>query len=161
MLKLKLRAISVAWAPVILGSLALAGTFAPSDFSNSRSAANTALPRTVNGWSGGSNAALNGGTGRGVTWGHCSGDLGVVSDRIGVRSGATASRAVSGPPSDHRSRMVRISAVCRYSSFTTVRSGIQADTAIAGTRTPERLNVKPIWPAGAAGSGGGAGGGGT
>jgi len=35
------------------------------------------------------------------------------------------------------------------------------EIAIAGTRTPDRWNVNPICPTGAAGSGGAAGGGGT
>jgi hypothetical protein len=56
---------------------------------------------------------------------------------------------------------VRMTEVLRYSSLTTVRSGIHGEMAMAGMRTPERSKRKPHWPAGAAGSGGGAGGGGT
>ena len=51
--------------------------------------------------------------------------------------------------------------VLRYSWLTTVRSGIHAEMAMAGTRTPDRSKVKSIWPSGADGPGGGAGGGGT
>ena len=43
-----------------------------------------------------------------------------------------------------RSRKVRITEVLRYSSLMTVRSGIHAEMAMAGTRTPDRSNVKPI-----------------
>ncbi len=51
--------------------------------------------------------------------------------------------------------------VLRYSSLTTVRSGIHAEMATAGMRTPDRSKVNPISPGGADGSGGGAGDGGT
>ena len=51
--------------------------------------------------------------------------------------------------------------VWRYSSVTTVCSGIQAEMARAGTRTPERSKRKPSWLGGAEGSGGATGGGGT
>ena len=76
-------------------------------------------------------------------------------------SRAIASRPEKGAPSDQRSRRVRITDVLRYSEFTTVRSGAHAEIAIAGTRTPDRSNVNPFSPEGAAGSAGGAGGGGT
>src|ERR1035441_8861855 len=96
-----------------------------------------------------------------MTSGQSSGTLGSSSERTGAMSRAVASRAVKGVPSDQRSRKVAITDVWRYSSLTTVRSGIHAEIAIAGTRTPDRSNVKPIWPADADGSGGAAGGGTT
>ena len=80
---------------------------------------------------------------------------------MGLKLRAVASRALNGAPRFHRSRRVEISEVARYSSVTTVRSGIQAEIASVGMRTPERLKVKPNCPAGAAGSGGAAGGGAT
>ena len=156
-----LRITSSACATVISASFVIAGTVPPRLFSNSSSAKNTPLPSTPSGRLDFNHAALNGGTGRGVTSGQSSGARGLASERIGAISGATASRAVKGAPSDHRSRSVRINEVCRYSSVITRRCGIHAEIAMAGTRTPERSNVKPICPGGAPASGGGAGGGGT
>jgi hypothetical protein len=80
-------------------------------------------------------------------------------ERTGSRLAAVASRAENGWPSGQCSRSVWITEVLRYWSFTTVRSGIQAEIAIAGTRTPDRSKRKLSWPAAAWGSGGGAGGG--
>jgi hypothetical protein len=57
--------------------------------------------------------------------------------------------------------MVASSEVARYSSVITVRSGIQAEIPRVGIRTPDRLNVKPIWPGAPLASGGTAAGGGT
>jgi hypothetical protein len=98
----------------------------------------------VNGLSSGSRDSSYSGTACGMTSGQSSGALGVSSDSSGARSGALASRAVRGAPSDHRSRRVRISDVWRYSSLTTVRSGIHGETAIAGTRTPGPVEGEPV-----------------
>ena len=72
------------------------------------------------------------------------GGLGTFSERTGLRSRPPASRAVSGAPRDQRSRSVRITEVWRYSSLTTVREGIHAEIAMAGSRWPNRLNMNPI-----------------
>ena len=89
-----------------------------------------------------------------MTSGQSSGARGLSRVRIGARSGAirvpAGERRAEVPPLAHRSdhRRVVVHAVDHRGS------AIQGETAIAGSRTPSRSNVKPIWPAGAAGSGG-------
>jgi len=82
--------------------------------------------------------------GRDETPGQSSGARGLSRVSNGARSGAVASRPVSGLPRFHRSRIVRITDVWWWTSLTTVRSEIQGEIAIAGSRTPSRLKVKPI-----------------
>src|SRR6202042_2450754 len=98
--------------------------------------------------------------GSGMASGQSSGGRGVARDSSGAMSLATASRAVSGEPRSQRPRRVRRTDVLRYSAVTTDRGGIQAEIAMAGTRTPDRSKPKPSWPSGADGTGAGAGGGG-
>jgi hypothetical protein len=64
-------------------------------------------------------------------------------------------------PSDQRSRNVASTDVLRNVSFTTVRSSIQGEIAMAGSRTPDRPKLNPICPGAPDGSGAGAGGGAT
>ena len=71
-------------------------------------------------------------------------------------SAAIASRAVSGATSCQRLRSVAMTDVLRYWLVTTVWSGIQAEIAMAGTRTPDLSKPKFSWPGAEAGCGGGA-----
>src|ERR1700722_17402889 len=75
-----------------------------------------------------------------MTAGQSAGSRGLSRLSTGAMSAATASRPVSGPPSGQRSRRVRMTEVFLYTSVTTVRGGIQAEIAIAGTRGPERCS---------------------
>src|ERR1022692_2012285 len=125
------------------------GTSWRSLFESARTAKSAALGSPRNRASSDSTGTLNGGTGRGMTSGQSSGARGVPRVSTGAISKAAASRSVNGSPSCQRSRSVAMTDVLRYSWGTTVRSGIHAEMAIAGTRTPERSKVKSIWPTGA------------
>ena len=136
------------------------GTDAPSPAPRPSTAWTKDMPRSPSwassDWADGGNT----GTGRATTSGQFSCGRGTVSDETPAKLRASASRAVSGAPRSHRSRIVESSDVERYSSVTIVRSGIQAEIATVGIRTPERSKLKPNWP-GPDPSGGTAAGGGT
>src|SRR4029077_756639 len=104
---------------------------------------------------------VHAGRGRAATVAQVCGSRGVPRGTTWSKGRGQAWRWVNGAPRAQALRSVAISEVCRYSSLYTEPGSTHGDTMMAGTRYPERSNVKPNSPAGAAGSGGGTGPGGT
>jgi hypothetical protein len=108
-----------------------------------------------------SGSAAQSGTGCAVMLAQLCGSRGVASEKTWANGRAEASRWVNAPPSPQAFRSVAIREVWRYSSLYTDPGSTHGDTMMAGTRYPERSNLKPNSPAGADGSGGRTGPGGT
>src|SRR5262245_36533130 len=115
------------------------------------------LPRVLRALPTTSGSIVQSGTGRAVTVVHVVGSRGVSSEKTWSKVRAAASRWVNASPSPQVVRNVAISEVWRYSSLYTDPDSTHGDTMMAGTRYPERSNVKPHSPGGADGSGGGTG----
>jgi hypothetical protein len=88
-------------------------------------------PSPPSGRSAGTSLVSNAGTGA-TKPGQSSGGRGVSREATLRREGAIASRGLNGAPRDQRSRIVWSTEVLRYSSSTTLRSGIHGEIAPGG-----------------------------
>lgn len=134
---------AMASSPVRTASGSMSGTVAPIYLPRAMRPPKRAWPSLFRGAVRGMSGSAIFSTGRALMSGQSACSRGSSRVKIELKLGAVASRSVKGFPRSHRSRMVASKEVARCSSVTTVRSGIQAEIANVGIRTPERSKVKP------------------